>query len=432
MSGEPKKKRFWRKSEAPVATSRVCPKCNVAGPKKLAPGQVCATCEAQQAWNAIGESGIKIDTKAIQDAVNRREGEDAGEPLWQKALGFAPVALSLVVAGFTGWMIYLLLRPREIGPLRDLFADLNSSSHRALWIGIGSFIVGIVALIQTRKRRSYRKAHVLIAHLLAIVAGLGSAVIGGFHMYAMPSSFGGKYSSMPPKEQLGFASSSTVDRIVAATVVVLAPGSTGDARELAMGTGAIVHGDAKHAWIVTCSHVAMPYAAVGSWRHAKDAQPVWIQLSDGRQGKGRVSWAAPPPLDIAVIEIDIPNPPPAITIAPNAGELVAGSTVQFVPNPYRDGWLVHTGKLLAKEAHNTPAGTYELLLTDLPVTHGDSGSGLFDERGQLVGLNTWTKLEGGAAHGISLPSEAMRALADAVEHDELQRLDDMLPNATKE
>jgi len=432
VSEAPKKKRFWRKSEAPIATSRVCPKCNVAGPKKLAPGQVCATCEAQQAWNAIGESGIKIDTKAIQDAVTRREGEAAGEPLWQKAIGFAPVLLSLSVAAFAGWMIYLLLRPREIGPLTGLFDDLNSSVRRAFFIGIGAFIVGVVALVRSRKQRSYRKAHVLIAHLLAIVAGLGGVVIGGFHWYAMPSSFGGKYSTMPPKEQLGFASTSTVDRIVAATVVVLAPGSNGDARELAMGTGAIIHGDAKHAWIVTCSHVAMPYAAVGSWRHAKDAQPVWVQLSDGRQGKGRVSWAAPPPLDIAVIELDIPNPPAPIPIAPNADALNPGSTVQFVPNPYRDGWLLHTGKLLAKEAHNTPAGTYQLLLTDLPVTHGDSGSGLFDERGQLVGLNTWTKVEGGAAHGISLPSEAMRALADAVEHDELRRLDDMLPPASKE
>jgi S1-C subfamily serine protease len=429
LSEAPKKKRFWRKSEAPIATSRVCPKCNVAGPKKLAPGQVCATCEAQQAWNAIGESGIKIDAKAIQDAVVRREGEAAGEPFWQKAIGLAPVVLSFGVAAFAGWMIYLLLRPREIGPLRVLFEDLNGSSHRALWIGIGTFIVGIVALVRARKQRSYRKAHVLIAHMLAIVAGLGSAVIGGFHLYAMPSSFGGKYSSMPPKEQLGFASTSTVDRIVAATVVVLAPGSTGDAREMAMGTGAIVGGDAKRAWIVTCSHVAMPYAAVGSWRHAKDAQPVWIQLSDGREGKAFVRWAAPPPLDIAVIEFVIDNPPTPVQIAPNAGALEKSSAVMFVPNPYRDGWLVHKGRLLQKEAHTTPAGTYELLITDLPVTHGDSGSGLFDDRGQLVGLNTWTKVEGGLAHGISLPSEAMRALSDAVQHGELDRLNDMMHKA---
>jgi S1-C subfamily serine protease len=272
----------------------------------------------------------------------------------------------------------------------------------------------------------------LVSHLFAIVAGIGAMFIGGFHWYAMPSSFGGRYSSMPPKQQLGFADSSTVDRIVAATVVVLAPNESGDARELAMGTGAIVGGDAHHAWIVTCSHVAMPYAAVGSWRHAKDAQPVWVQLADSRQGKAYVRWAAPPPLDIAVIEFDIDNPPPPVPIAANAGSLEVQANVMFVPNPYRDGWLVHKGHLMQKEAHTTPAGTYELLITDLPVTHGDSGSGLFDDRGQLVGLNTWTKVEGGLAHGISLPSEAMRALSNAVQSGELDRLNDMLPKATQE
>ena len=87
---------------------------------------------------------------------------------------------------------------------------------------------------------------------------------------------------------------------------------------------------------------------------------------------------------------------------------------------------VRHGRLLRKEGHDTPAGRYELLITDLPVTHGDSGSGLFDERGQLVGLNTWTKIEDGYSHGISLPSEAMRALSDAVEHGDFKRLDDML------
>jgi hypothetical protein len=417
---------FWsrKKDAAAVPTSRVCPNCNVAGPKRLAPGQVCATCEAQRAWNAIGESGLKIDVQTIDEAVRRREGEAAGEPLWKKALGYAPVVFSLFVAAVTGWSLYMLLRPREIGPLKALFEELSSTERHALWLGIGTFIVGVVMIWRTRSNRSYRNPVVLVSHLLAIIAGTGAIAIAGFHMFAV-GTFNIRYNTMPKRETLGIATGN-VDRIINATTIVLAPGADGDARQLAMGTGAIIHGDATHAWIVTCSHVAMPYAAVGSWRHARDAQPVWVQLSDGREGKGRVSWAAPPPLDIAVIELPITNPPAPIPIAPNAGKLDPNAAVTFVPNPYRDGWLVHHGHLLRKEAHDTPAGRYELLITDLPVTHGDSGSGLFDERGQLVGLNTWTKLEDGFSHGISLPSEAMRALSDAVEQNDFNRLDDML------
>jgi len=416
---------FGRKRKREVVVlSRVCPSCNVAGPKRLAPNQICATCEAQQAWNAVGASGIRIDHAAIEEALLLRQGEAAREAWWRALFVWAPVALSLAVAAFAVRSIVVLLQPRAIGPLKSLFADLHASSHRALWIGIGALIVGVVALVRTRKSRHYRKAVVLIGHLLAITGGAVAIVIAVMHMIALSSSFGGRYSSMPPREKLGATAS--VDRILAATVVVLAPGGDGDARELVMGTGAVVRGDAHHAWIVTCSHVAMPYAAVGGWRHAENAQPVWVQLSDGREGKATVRWAAPPPLDIAVIELPIENPPSAVPIARDDTALELGANVTFVPNPYRNGWLVHHGRLLRKEPHDTPAGRYELLVTDLPVVHGDSGSGLFDDRGQLIGLNTWTRQEDGLAHGISLPALAMRTIADAVEHDKLDALDDML------
>ena len=424
MSEEPAKRRWYQRGKKPpVVMSRVCPSCKLAGPKRLAPDQICATCEAQNAWNEIGESGIKIDQAAIDEALRRRAGEAASEAWWRATLVWGPVALSLAVAAFAAWAIVVLLSPREIGPLQGLLDDLRGTSWRSLWVGIGAIIVGVVALVRTRKSRHYRKPGVLIGHLLAVTGGAAAIVIGAFHLYVVPSSFGGKYSSMPARE---IRATSHVDRIVAATVIVLAPDAEGDARGLAMGTGAIVGTDARRAWIVTCSHVAMPYAAVGAWRHAKDAQPVWVQLSDGREGKGIVKWAAPPPLDIAVVELPIENPPSPVPIARDQNVIEPGANVTFVPNPYRDGWLVHHGRLLRKEPHETPAGRYELLITDLPVVHGDSGSGLFDERGQLIGLNTWTKVEDGYAHGISLPADAMRVLADAVQHQRLDRLDDMI------
>jgi S1-C subfamily serine protease len=99
--------------------------------------------------------------------------------------------------------------------------------------------------------------------------------------------------------------------------------------------------------------------------------------------------------------------------------------VTFVPNPYRAGWFVKHGQLLRRETHRTPAGDFDLLYTDLPVTHGDSGSGLFDAEGRLVGLNTWTRVyPDGDSHGISLPSSAMRELVDAIERGRFDQLDE--------
>jgi S1-C subfamily serine protease len=79
-----------------------------------------------------------------------------------------------------------------------------------------------------------------------------------------------------------------------------------------------------------------------------------------------------------------------------------------------------------RERHETPAGAFSLLFTDLPVQPGDSGSGLFDAFGRLIGLNTWTRVGPGGPQGISLPSDTMRAIADAVDRGEIDRLDQTL------
>jgi S1-C subfamily serine protease len=281
-----------------------------------------------------------------------------------------------------------------------------------------------------RRQRHYRRLWLVAVHALAVVIGATALVIGGTHWLAMRGGFGGEYTSMPAREAA--VVHSPVERILDATVVVLAPDAEGDARNLAMGTGAIVARDEKRAWIVTCSHVAMPYAAVGVWRHARDARPVWVQLSDHREGQAIVRWTAPPPLDVALLELPIEHAPEPVPIAPDASELASASRVTFVPNPYRAGWKVLHGELLRRERHRTPAGAYDLLFTDLPVTHGDSGSGLYDSRGQLVGLNTWTRVGAGPSEGISLPSETMRSLVDAIAAGTIDKLDETVPAPPRE
>ncbi len=426
-SPTPPKKRWFRRAPPPVATSTVWIACGQRGRVELLPGEPCAACQSQQAWSAHSAEPLRIDRATIDAAVRRRAGEAAGLPLWRRMFAWWPLVVTLGLAVLAAAQLRALLAAREIGPLRALLADLEASQRRAIWLGLLTLVVGAVALVRMRRHRNFRRLPMIISHALAIIAGGAALTLGLLHWYGL-GGFGGAYTSMPPRVALPV--SSTVDRILAATVVVLAPDKDGDARGLAMGTGAIIATDPARAWVVTCSHVAMPYAAVGATRHANDAHPVWVQLSDGREGKARVRWAAPPPLDVVLLELPIADPPAPVVIAPDAAALTEGSKVTFVPNPYRDGWLVHEGALLRRERHDTPAGSYELLYTDLPVVPGDSGSGLFDARGQLVGLNTWTRLgPDRAAEGISLPSETMRALVDAIAAGAIDRLDDSRPLA---
>ncbi|HEU4731457.1 MAG TPA: serine protease [Kofleriaceae bacterium] len=425
------RRRWWKRAPAgPVATSKLCPACKTVGPVRLYPGQVCAACEAQAAWSRYGEADrLVIDRGAIDAAIQRRAGEAAGEPVWRRALVWVAPAVTLALAAVTGWCLWRLLGARAIGPLGALLSELLGAARWATVVGLVAIIGGVVALVRMRRRRHFRRLGILASHLLAIVAGCTAVVIGLLHWIGLSGGFGGEYTSMPARSSLG--ESSQVERIINATVVVLAPGADGDARELAMGTGAVVAADDHRAWIVTCSHVAMPYAAVGAYRRARDAQPVWVQLSDGREGRAVVRWTAPPPLDVVLVELPIAHPPDPVVIAADTSTVQAAASVTFVPNPYRAGWKVLHGELIRREPHRTPAGTYDLLYTDLPVTHGDSGSGLYDAHGQLIGLNTWTLVGGAGSQGISLPSETMRVLVDAIHAGRLDRLDEAVAPAAE-
>ena len=195
-----------------------------------------------------------------------------------------------------------------------------------------------------------------------------------------------------------------------ATAVILAPDENGDARGLAIGAGTVIDSAGHRALIVTSSHVAMPYAAVAAHRDAGEAWPVFVYLADGRSTLGRVEWTARPPLDVAVIAVDIDRPPKPVEVSATARAIDPGANVIFVPNPFRLGWMSHYGKVTKRDSHITPVGEFSLLFTDLPVQPGDSGSGLYDDSGRLIGINTWSKLEPDGPIGISLPSDTMQAI----------------------
>ena len=409
--------RWKRGTREPVVTTRVCPACNTQGLVRHVVGQVCASCEAQRAWDDVAREGpLVIDRRSLDEAVQRRRGE-IREARGKRLLATLPPLASVALAGVSDYLLVVLLSPRPIGPLHALFDDLSASQAHALWTGIGIAIVGLVGLVRARRGRHHRRVLHLVGHASALVIGCITAIAGGLHTLATADRFSGAFTSMPERELTSFAPQ--VERIFRATAVVLATDAEGDARYGSIGTGIVVGGKPDRAWILTCSHVAMPYDAVGTFRHAADALPVWVQLADGREGRGTVQWVAEPPLDLALVELRVKSPPEPVPIAADASSLQPSADVMFVPNPYRAGWKLDHGTLVRREPHTTPAGTFELLITALPVIPGDSGSGLFDSRGQLVGLNTWTRINVGYANGISLPAEAMHTLVDALARGEL-------------
>jgi S1-C subfamily serine protease len=392
---------------------------------RLAPGEPCAACAADDAWVRHRDRPLVIDEAAIAVAMARRLGE-ADTQRWRRRLATVVVPAATVTLGAAAaWFAVAVLTPGPVGPLAELIDALVAVAGKAAVLGALAVVAGGVALWRLRRRREFRRIPLLVPHLLAVMAGLGALVIGGVQSWQLASPTTMRHLTMPPLIAPA-TPSPTAERVMNATAVIVAPGEAGTAAGMGIGSGAIVARDARRAWIITCSHVAMPYAAVGAVKRAADAWPVWVQLADGRGARGQVRWTAPPPLDVALVEVEIAGAPEPVLLSVDTAELTPASPVMFVPNPYRDGWTVHRGSVLRREPHRTPAGEYSLVYTDLPVIEGDSGSGLFDERGRLVGVNTWRRIGPGDPQGITLPAEAMRAITSAAVDGRLERLDDLL------
>ena len=415
----------------PDAGRTICPTCGQRNPIRLQTGQVCAACQSRDAWAQFDSSGgsigsvtkIVIDDAAIADAVARRAPPDR-EIGWVERLGHAALSLmGLACAALGGAILAAWFEPQPAGPLGPMFDRLDHLSLAATVAGAVGVAVALAGLWRLRRTRLFRDLTIVALHLVALVgsAGVGIASAVGYLSTLRDASW--QYLDGAPQT---VTVAGDFERTRRAAVSIIAPDEDGDARRPSLGSGAVIAGDEHRAWILTCSHVAMPYAAVGSKRDPADAHSLWITFADGRGAVGHVQWTAEPPLDVALVRAELSDPPRPVELADTAADLIIGSPVTFVPNPMRRGWMVHTGAVIRRISHDSPAGRFSLVHTDLPVQSGDSGSGLMDEYGRLAGLNTWALRRPGRSEGISLPTEAMQAIVAAIEADRIDALDQTL------
>jgi len=391
--------------------------------ERLDAGEACPECVSGDAWTRYRPGGEKlsIDREAVRDAVARRAGL-LRTPLLPRLGRRLPVFLAAGLGALGVATLPALFRARELGPLASVQAEIVGDARLTALLSAGAFVLGVAAMIGLKRTRLFRSWPLLSLGLAAVAAGIVGGIVGGVQWWTYARAFGWEHVEVPEGIEVVGADSDMLRAVARATAVVFAPDEEGDARGIAVGTGAIIHTEPGRAWIVTCSHVAMPYMAVAARRDVRKAQPVWIYLSDGRNAKGTVRWTAQPPLDVAVVSVEIDAPPPPVPVAPDVEGIDAGTGVLFVPNPMRRGWLVHKGEVLRRDPHITSAGRFSLFFTNLPVDHGDSGSGLYDWEGRLIGLNTWKRGLGEISEGISLPSESMRGILDRIERMELDEL----------
>jgi serine protease Do len=185
------------------------------------------------------------------------------------------------------------------------------------------------------------------------------------------------------------------------------PGQGHSAPAHALGSGFIVD---PAGYIVTNNHVV---------DHAHDVK---VTLTDGQTYTAKVV-GRDAKTDLAVLKVDAGKPLPYVAFGDSAKERV-GDWVVAVGNPFGLGGTVTAGIVSAHD-RNLDNGPYDdYLQIDAPINPGNSGGPLFNQSGQVVGIDTaiYSPNGGSVGIGFAIPSDvATKVVAQLRENGKVER-----------
>jgi Do/DeqQ family serine protease len=179
-------------------------------------------------------------------------------------------------------------------------------------------------------------------------------------------------------------------------------------RAPSLGSGVIISSDG---YVVTNNHVV-----------AGNVRDITAVLPDKREVKGELV-GRDPMTDIAVVKIDARNLP----VLPwgDSSKIKVGQWVLAVGSPFALDQTVTLGIVSAVGRTGMGLTDYEdFIQTDAAINRGNSGGGLVDARGEVIGINTAIASEGGGSNGVgfAVSSNLARRIADElIKYGEVRR-----------
>ena len=174
-----------------------------------------------------------------------------------------------------------------------------------------------------------------------------------------------------------------------------------------LGSGFIISADGM---IVTNHHVIV------------NADTVTVRLSDGREFTAEVI-GSDALTDIAVLDIDTPDGLPFVEFG-DSDAIRVGDSVVAMGSPFGLGGTVTSG-IISATSRNINAGPFDdFIQTDAAINRGNSGGPLFNEHGQVIGVNTaiFSPAGGSVGIGFAVPAEiANEIVADLSDDGQIQR-----------
>jgi serine protease Do len=175
----------------------------------------------------------------------------------------------------------------------------------------------------------------------------------------------------------------------------------------ASGSGFIID---PQGYIVTNNHVV------------DGARQVSVTLTNGDKYTAKVI-GRDDKTDLALVKIDAGHALPFVSFG-NSDNAHEGDWVIAVGNPYGLGGTVTAG-IISAHGRNINAGPYDdFMQIDAPINPGNSGGPLFNQSGQVVGIDTaiYSPSGGSVGIGFAIPSNVAKSIvAQLREHGKVSR-----------
>ena len=184
-------------------------------------------------------------------------------------------------------------------------------------------------------------------------------------------------------------------------------GHRGSAPEHALGSGFVID---PAGYVVTNNHVV------------DGAHKITVTLDDGSSHPAKII-GRDAKTDLALLKIDAGKPLPYVGFGDSGKEQV-GDWVVAVGNPFGLGGTVTAG-IVSAHGRNINEGPYDdFLQIDAPINPGNSGGPLFNQSGQVIGIDTaiYSPNGGSVGIGFAIPSNlASQVIGQLREHGSVER-----------
>lgn len=369
-------------------TAALCSKCGSLNHEICWQRNGCGSYHCQKAGCRIDEGSpdiviTKADLAGLKEVpANSRYGTAAiaDDLARQKKAGWSPLAIIALSIGFLTLSVSLVNFFGGSSFQGQTFAFLLSLGGCLL-----SVLIGAIAMASFQGNSAQKG-------LLLAMTGMGCGILALIlTVYPLATS-----SSEERIDEVKLDMKQISETVRNAQPLIRAPLmanvaiKSGSGFRAGTGSGIALCNRDSFTYILTNAHVLSLGTRVRDLSELeKKADEVEVTFFSGESVKGVPVWLAPEDIDLALLRVETPKGFVPTLKYQFGRQLSMGQKVFAIGNPVGLNWTYTDGVISALRKNRFGSKELTVVQIQTPLNHGNSGGGLYDLEGYLIGVNTW-------------------------------------------